>query len=55
MSEVDDLKEKLATAIQILRWELADMWGHVSCRTPRGDIFSTLAPEATLGSRYPRR
>jgi len=24
MSEVDELKEKLGTAIQILRWELAD-------------------------------
>ena len=53
MSEVDDLKEKLATAIQILRWELADMWGHVSCRTPRGDSFSPVASEAPLGSRHP--
>jgi ribulose-5-phosphate 4-epimerase/fuculose-1-phosphate aldolase len=42
MNELDELKEKLATAIQILRWELADMWGHVSCRTPRGDSFLIL-------------
>jgi hypothetical protein len=27
MSEVGELREKLATAIRILRWELADMWG----------------------------
>jgi ribulose-5-phosphate 4-epimerase/fuculose-1-phosphate aldolase len=39
MSDVDELKDKLATAVQILRWELADMWGHVSCRSPRGDSF----------------
>jgi len=25
MSEMEELREKLATAIQILRWELADM------------------------------
>src|SRR5262249_10161765 len=39
MSDADELKHKLATAVQILRWELADMWGHVSCRSPRGDSF----------------
>ena len=39
MSNVDELKDKLATAVQILRWELADMWGHVSCRSPGGDSF----------------
>jgi ribulose-5-phosphate 4-epimerase/fuculose-1-phosphate aldolase len=42
MSELDDLKDRLATAAQILRWELADMWGHVSARTPRGDSFVLL-------------
>jgi len=42
MSAIDDLKDKLATAVQILRWELADMWGHVSVRTPRGDTFLVL-------------
>jgi hypothetical protein len=26
MNEVDELKEKLATAIQIPRWEVADIW-----------------------------
>jgi ribulose-5-phosphate 4-epimerase/fuculose-1-phosphate aldolase len=25
--------------VKILRWELADMWGHISCRSPRGDSF----------------
>ncbi len=39
MSEIDDLKDKLKTATQILRWELADMWGHVSCRTSRGTFL----------------
>ena len=42
MSELDDLKDRLATAAQILRWELADMWGHVSAKTPRGDTFVLL-------------
>ena len=53
MSEVDDLKEKLATAIQILRWELADMWGHVSCRTPRGDSFLLLPLRPPLDHDIP--
>ena len=39
MSDNEELKDKLSTAVQILRWELADMWGHVSCRSPRGDSF----------------
>ena len=30
MSDNEELKDKLSTAVQILRWELADMWGHVS-------------------------
>jgi len=29
-----ELKDKLSTAISILHWELADMLGHVSVRTP---------------------
>ena len=53
MSEVDDLKERLATAIQILRWELADMWGHVSCRTPRGDSFLLLPLRPPLDHGIP--
>jgi ribulose-5-phosphate 4-epimerase/fuculose-1-phosphate aldolase len=53
MSEVDDLKEKLTTAIQILRWELADMWGHVSCRTPRGDSFLLLPLRPPLDHGIP--
>ncbi|HEX2261249.1 MAG TPA: class II aldolase/adducin family protein, partial [Candidatus Binatia bacterium] len=53
MSEVDELKEKLATAIQILRWELADMWGHVSCRTPRGDGFLILPLRPPLDHGIP--
>lgn len=39
MKEVKHLQEKMSTAISILQWELADMWGHVSTRTPDGDHF----------------
>ena len=53
MSEADELKEKLTTAIQILRWELADMWGHVSCRTPRGDSFLLLPLRPPLDHGIP--
>jgi hypothetical protein len=53
MSEVDELREKLATAIQILRWELADMWGHVSCRTSRGDSFLLLPLRPPLDQSLP--
>ena len=42
MSEVDELRDKMLTAIQILRWELVGMWGHVSCRTPARDRFLLL-------------
>jgi hypothetical protein len=42
MSEVDELKDKMLTAIQILRWELVGMWGHVSCRTLARDRFLLL-------------
>ena len=42
MDDLGELKDKLATAVQILRWELADMWGHISCRSPRGDSFLIL-------------
>jgi ribulose-5-phosphate 4-epimerase/fuculose-1-phosphate aldolase len=42
VDETGDLKDELATAAQILRWELADMWGHISCRSPRGDSFLIL-------------
>jgi ribulose-5-phosphate 4-epimerase/fuculose-1-phosphate aldolase len=33
------LKDKLTTATEILTWELADMWGHVSARTADGERF----------------
>ena len=39
MDDVAELRDKLSTAVQILRWELADMWGHISCRSPRGNSF----------------
>jgi len=53
MSEVDELREKLSTAIQILRWELADMWGHVSCRTSSGDSFLLLPLRPPLDQSLP--
>jgi ribulose-5-phosphate 4-epimerase/fuculose-1-phosphate aldolase len=42
MSEVEELKDILSTAAQIIRWELADMWGHISCRAPGRDTFFVL-------------
>jgi L-fuculose-phosphate aldolase len=51
MDDVDELKDKLATAVKILRWELADMWGHVSCKTPRGDGFLILPLRPPLDAR----
>ncbi|MBI4489443.1 MAG: class II aldolase/adducin family protein [Deltaproteobacteria bacterium] len=39
MKEVDELKDKMSTAASILKWELANMWGHVSVRTPDGRGF----------------
>lgn len=38
-AELDKLKNTISTAITILRWELADMMGHVSTRTPDGNHF----------------
>lgn len=37
--QVAELKDKIATAISILQWELADMMGHVSVRIPDGNGF----------------
>lgn len=39
MSEIDLLKTKLSTAASILRWELSNMWGHVTVRTPDRERF----------------
>ena len=39
MDELLELKDKLQTAVKILRWELCDMWGHVSAKTPDGKRF----------------
>jgi ribulose-5-phosphate 4-epimerase/fuculose-1-phosphate aldolase len=39
MDSREELKNKMATAISILQWELADMWGHVSVRAPDGHRF----------------
>jgi L-fuculose-phosphate aldolase len=37
--QVAQLKGKIGTAIDILEWELSDMMGHVSTRTPDGNHF----------------
>ena len=42
MDDLDELKDKLTTGARILRWELADMWGHISCRSPGGNSFLIL-------------
>jgi len=39
MTEDAELKGTISTAITILLWELADMMGHVSTRTPDGNRF----------------
>ncbi len=36
---MDELKDKMSIAVSILQWELANMWGHVSVRTPDGRRF----------------
>jgi hypothetical protein len=50
MSDNEELEDKLSTAVQILRWELADMWGHVSCRSPHGDSFLIMPMRPPLDS-----
>ncbi len=35
----DVLKDKLATTVAILAWELCDMWGHASAKTADGKRF----------------
>jgi L-fuculose-phosphate aldolase len=37
--QIAHLKDKIATAISIVEWELSDMMGHVSARSPEGDRF----------------
>ena len=39
MAEVAELKDTISTAISILQWEMSDMMGHVSTRTPDGKHF----------------
>lgn len=39
MDELSYLKDKLHTTVKILQWELCDMWGHVSAKTPDGKRF----------------
>ncbi|HXV49561.1 MAG TPA: hypothetical protein VEB61_12220 [Candidatus Binatia bacterium] len=42
MSQSQEVKVKMSTACAILQWELANMWGHVSVRTPDGNGFSLM-------------
>lgn len=42
MTKLDELKESMLTAAKILLWELGDMWGDVSARTPDGKKFLLL-------------
>lgn len=39
MNQLSELKDKLLTTVKILQWELCDMWGHVSAKTPDGERF----------------
>jgi hypothetical protein len=42
MSATEEIKNKMSTACAILRWELSNMWGHVSVRAPSGGGFSLM-------------
>ena len=39
MDKLAELKDKLQTTVKILQWELCDMWGHASAKTPDGRRF----------------
>jgi len=42
MSVPQELQGKMSTACAILEWELANMWGHVSVRTPDSNGVSLM-------------
>jgi L-fuculose-phosphate aldolase len=51
--EVANLKEKIDTAIKILEWEISDMMGHVSARTPDPNRFLLRHIRPPIDSRVP--
>jgi ribulose-5-phosphate 4-epimerase/fuculose-1-phosphate aldolase len=53
MDHIFDLKDKLKTAVKILRWELCDMWGHVSAKTPDGERFLLMFLRPPADSKIP--
>src|SRR6266542_439774 len=40
MNATEEIKNKMSAACAILRWELSNMWGHVSVRSPGGGGLS---------------
>jgi L-fuculose-phosphate aldolase len=53
MSSTEEVKAKLSTAGAILRWELANMWGHVSVKTPDGKGFSLMPLREPVDPKIP--
>jgi ribulose-5-phosphate 4-epimerase/fuculose-1-phosphate aldolase len=53
MDKLAELKDKLQTTVKILQWELCDMWGHASAKTPDGRRFllAFLRPPADPSTR----
>jgi hypothetical protein len=53
MNPISDLKGKLKTAVKTLRWELCDMWGHVSAKTPDGKRFLLMFLKPAADAKIP--
>ncbi len=53
MSATEEIKNKMSTACAILRWELSNMWGHVSVRTPSGGGFSLMPLREPVDATIP--
>jgi ribulose-5-phosphate 4-epimerase/fuculose-1-phosphate aldolase len=53
MNEIEELKRDLVTAAKILLWEVGDMWGHVSSKTPDGKRFLLLPLRPPVDSAIP--
>lgn len=53
MNPAAELKEKMSTACAILKWELANMWGHVSVRQPDASGFLLMPLRQPLDPTIP--
>lgn len=50
---MEEVKEKMSTACAILQWELGNLWGHVSVRTPDGRGFSLMPLRGPIDPTIP--